>query len=188
MNMEGFFSLIDKLLQSFIWKSVLSHFQWVDWFTIVFILVGIIYGAKTGFFRVLVEILEMFGIIFLVLRYQPPFYKYISRLFTSAPQNILRVGSFLLISIGLFVAMRIVDKRLSQLFHTKLANPFRNVGGAVLGIFYALLIWSFFSQALLLGGSLKIKKIYESGNSVSGYKVKILAPALYNTVTRAGQS
>jgi uncharacterized membrane protein required for colicin V production len=104
--------------------------------------------------------------------------------FGSEHADIIRISAFLLFSVLAFVAMRLIDSKLSTIFHAKLSGPLKPIGGAVFGIFYALLLWSFFSQALVMMRHFpQVKRVYESGNSVTGHQVKLLAPAIYQTVT-----
>ena len=71
--MEWFFSIFDKIIQSYIWKKVLSHLEWMDWVTAFFAFLGPIYGAKRGLLREIVECAEVALVLFLVFTFDKPF-------------------------------------------------------------------------------------------------------------------
>ena len=178
--MEWFFGLIDKFAQSYIWHSVLSRFEWVDWFTALFVIVGVIYGVKTGLLRMLAEILEAVAVIYAVYRFYPPVADYFQKTFEKLYPYYVHTACFLLVSVILFLVMRIIDDQLVKIFHTRLAGPLRGLGGALLGVFYSLMIWSFFSQAIVMTNDLRLKRVYEPGSSLTGAVVKKIVPDIYN--------
>ncbi len=185
--MDWLFGWIDKILQSYIWTSFLSRFEWVDWFTVAFILVGLIYGAKQGLFRTLAEILELIIVILAVWAFYPQLAVQLGKLMHTRPTPWIKTAGFFMTAAVCFLAVRFVDSKISKLFHTKLAAPIKILGGALLGMVYAALFWSLLSQGLTLPQIPAINKVYEQGNSLTGKKIKDLAPKIYGLLPRPSE-
>ena len=182
--MEWFFGWWDKLVQSVFWQSLTSNFQWVDWFTLIFLLAGIVYGLKNGVMAEIGEIIEIMIVIFVVhtyfervstvlLNYAPPFLKEYYK-----PASYIILGVFTWVIIGTMVRI------LKKLVHTQTAPLLRYAGGMVLGGLHLLIIWSFISQAILLFNLPTANKVYHEGGSYSGYFISQIAPDIYKMFAR----
>ena len=177
--MDFVWNTLDKITQFFVAHALFAHFQWVDWVTVIFLIAGIMYGFKSGLMRELAEILETLAVIFIVFS----FYKSLGDLLKTYLKFIPAANSnaiaFIFLMILVWMLILYLDKQLRKLFHTKLAGPIKAFGGAILGAVHVLLIWSLFSQALLLLPFPKVRKAYEKGNSRTGAYVKNIAIQAY---------
>ncbi len=182
---DWFFSWTDRFLQSFIWRSVLSNFQWVDWVTILVLILGILYGIKKGLMRELAEILEAVFILFIVFSYYKKLAFFIRDYFPFIPDGFAPAVAFSVLIIPLWFAVAFIDGKLAQLFHTKTIGPVRIIGGGLLGCFHIFLLWSFISQPIILMPVYRIRRVYEDGNSYTGDKVRTFAPRVYATLSQA---
>ena len=89
------------------------------------------------------------------------------------------LAAFLLIG-GILLIL--LDGKLKQLFHTKLAGPIRLAGGAVTGVFFLLLILSLLTYVLILWPSVAFHKPYADGGSKTGPFIGKLAPQIYQSM------
>ncbi len=177
--MDFFWKWFDKITQVLITHSILAHFQWVDWITGVFLIAGIIYGFKSGLMRELAEIIETLAVVFLVFS----FYKSLASLLKAhikfIPSTTSDVIAFISLTILVWIPILYLDKKMQKVFHTKLAGPIKAFGGAIMGAAHVLLIWSLFSQAIVLLPFPKARKVYEKGSSSTGFFVKNIAVQAY---------
>lgn len=177
--MDWFWSIFDKIIQNQIWNYIFGHFHFVDWVTVAFILIGLYYGLKEGFFRCVAVTLEAIALLWVVLS----FYKKMGGiLFENLPfvgdANSRPIAYLILLVLG-GILMVFIDGKLKTLFHTKLAGPIRAIGGAVCGVFFLLLIWSMVSQVFVIWPLLKLNKAYTDGGSRTGFYVVRIAPTIY---------
>ncbi len=181
--MEWLFEIIDKLVQSAIWKTVLSQFEWVDWFTLALVIVGILYGAKRGLIREIVEILEMLLLLFIVYTFKEFLSGY---LFTKVglTKQLSEPVAFLALTLPVWWVIHWIDHQFSKSFHTKLTGTIRVPGGMILGFAHILILWSFMSQ-IIIGIPIKsVQKVYQGKNSMTGPFVAQLAPTVYVAMTQ----
>lgn len=177
--MDWFWSIFDKIIQNQIWNFIFGHFHFVDWVTLTFVLIGLYYGLKQGFFRCVAVTLETIALLWVVMT----FYKKIGAILL---ENLPFVGegnsrpvAYLILLALSGILMVLLDGKLKSIFHTKLAGPLRPLGGAIFGVFFLLLIWSLFSQIFVIWPSAKMHKPYTDGGSRTGYQVAKLAPTIY---------
>lgn len=182
---DWFFSWVDRFLQSFVWESILSNFKWVDWLTILVLILGLIYGIKKGLLREIVEILEAVFIIFIVFSQYKKVAFFLGEYFSFVPQGFTPLAAFTVLTLPLWILVAFLDGRLTRLFHTKTIGPIRIIGGALLGCFHLLLLWSFISQPLLMMPFPRVRRVYEEGSSYTGDKVRKFAPRVYVSLTEA---
>lgn len=180
--MDWFFSFLDHLQKTIVWQMVFSHFQWVDWFTLIFLLIGFFYGIRKGLMRELAEILEVVIVMFLAMKYAGPMENFIRDAVAFIPKDYAPGVAFILTTAGIGFLVLFIDRYLSKWFQAKAAGALRVVGGALLGLAHAMLFWSLMSHAILLLPLPKLKPIYESGKSYTGAAVKEIVPKVYNTV------
>lgn len=63
--MDLLFQWFDKVAHSFVIQLLMDHSAWVDWFALLFVIIGIAYGIQNGFMSELAEILQIIAVIFL---------------------------------------------------------------------------------------------------------------------------
>ncbi len=176
--MDAILSWFDKFFQAIFVKITMAHFQWVDWVTLVFVLVGIVYGARKGMMREIVEILEMTLITILVLIYQKPLASLFNIYLSFIHDSSIPAVSFILLAGGIWGLVIFIDGHIKKWLHAQLPVWLKIAGGALLGAVHFLIIWSFISQGILLLPVPKIRKSYDSGHSITGVLVRKLAPKM----------
>lgn len=183
--MEWLHSFWAKISQAIFWQNVINHIHWLDWITAAFVIFGVMYGVKKGFFREVVEILEMIIIIFLTHLYYPILLSFLTSYIPKMTPHSLAPAAFILTGLAAWFVVSFFDRPLQKWVHSKLPNFLRISGGVVGGIFHFLILWSFISQAILLMPIKTFPRLYESGHSVTGPFTKELVPAIYK---RASES
>ena len=181
--LDWFFSFFDRIAQSFIWKTFLAHFHWVDWFAVMFVIAGILYGLRNGLMSELAEILEILIVIVLTHEYYVRLNFLLRQLFSKLSEAPLPAVSFILTGGLIWFVVAFAASRLRKLVHTQTLPLLRISGGAVLGAVHALLIFSFMSQAVLLMPITSLKKAYESGGSQFGAAIASLSPKVHQIIT-----
>jgi len=77
----------DGLLQSFMWKSVLSQFHALDWCLLFLLVVGVIYGIRQGFWAVLADLIRIVIAIVLTFEFGEVISHYISKFIGFFPSH-----------------------------------------------------------------------------------------------------
>lgn len=177
--MDWFWSIFDKIIQNQIWNYIFGHFHFVDWITAAFVLIGLYYGLKQGFFRCVAVTIETIGLLWIVFSF---YQKLGGILLQNLPfigeVNSRPVAYIFLLALGGFLTV-LLDGKLKTLFHTKLAGPLRPLGGVIFGVFFLILLWSLAAQICVIWTSLKLNKPFSDGASRTGYQVVKLAPTIY---------
>ncbi len=180
--MDWLFGWFGGLFESLVWKTFISHFIWIDWVTFLLFVIGVIYGAKRGLMREVAEILEVILVTCLVLEYFPTVGNSLLSLFSKAPRFIPDLTAYLLTTLVFGVIMILIDQRTQKWAKVQMIKPLRLLGGALLGGFHFLLLWSFISQPLSLLPLAVIQSVYERGSSYSGRPILGLAPSVHGWV------
>jgi uncharacterized membrane protein required for colicin V production len=178
---------IAKLFEGMFWSTLISHLQWVDWFTFGFIILGMAYGSKKGLMRELVELLELVFLIFLVFTYQKVTLAFFKNVMPSFTNRMLE--PVVIISLGLIFWFLIlfVDRFLQKAIHAKVASVLKVIGGIIVGVVHFVVFWSLISHILIALPIGKMAQAYESGGSVTGEKVKNIAPAIYQFIANPSE-
>lgn len=189
--MDFLFEWIHKLLSSYMWKTLVPEFRWVDWAFFLFMGLGFFYGAKRGLMFVLGETLTlMFIVAFVMTFYVDPAVAlakasikfqgaHPGSIFGKFLRNIhpdtYKFALFVLISLmASFVGFWILGK-LKKIFHSKIPGVIRVLGGALAGVVFFVVLWGFISQALILLPVNKIRFSYqkESGAFIGHRVIRI---------------
>ena len=181
--MEWFHHFIENIFQGIFWRTLLARFQWVDWFTMAFGLIGMIYGMRRGLMREIIEILELVIIIFLIFTYSPTTTALFDTYLPQMTHRAIQPLGFILTTAFFWFAIAFIDGYLRKAVHAKMTGLVRTAGGALFGALHFIIIWSVISQALILMPMPYLTKLYEPGNSVSGEKIKNLAPKIHDMLT-----
>lgn len=179
---EWFFKWWDTFLQSALWQAFLSHFSWVDWIAFLALFLGVIYGLKNGFLAEVSEIFEICVVIAAVGFSFPRFQLFLAQHVKSIPAETLPSVAYITAAIGLWFAIGLTFRVLRKFFHTETAAPIRLIGGGILGGIHLLIIFSFFSQAILLMPARELKLGYDKSNSFTGSAMARLAPTIQNVL------
>ncbi len=178
--MEWFFSIFDKIAASYIWKTLFSHFGWVDWFTAGMIIIGLVYGSQNGMMREVVEIMETIVLVFIVLHYYPELVKMMQLHFNKLPPAATAVFVYILISAAVWTVIYFIDKHFRKLVKAEAPKLIKVGGGALLGMTHTVILWSFLSQMIVMTPARPVRRAYEKGNSVTGHAVLTLAPRIHD--------
>ena len=173
---------VNKIFQIVFWKTLLSKINWIDWITVAFVLLGIVYGIRKGFLRMIAEILEFMVILYVTFFCQKPLADFLSNTASLLTPRAAEPVAFIVIALPIWFLIAVLDRHMQKWVHGKLTGIARGLGGAFLGGFYFILIWSFISQAVILYPYGGLSKLYKTGGSVTGTKIKALAPVLYSIV------
>ncbi|MBI3307303.1 MAG: CvpA family protein [Candidatus Omnitrophica bacterium] len=176
------FRWFDHLTRSVVWQSFASHFQWVDWVTAVFVLIGLVMGFKNGMMEELGGIVEVAIVNFLVFEYAEFIEKLIRSHAAVIPANAAKGVSFMVLAPLAWFVISWISSLFKNLFHADVAPPLRHLGGMAFGVVRLLIFLSFFSQFLLLLPYEQVKRSYAKGQSYSGEYVAQLAPKLHEVM------
>ena len=180
--MEWLSQMIEQIVRSQIWRYVANRFGWVDWVTLAFLFLGLIRGARHGFLRMLVKIAEVLLIAYVTFLYYMKTSDLLRIYVSFLPAKALPITTYAVIALPLAFLIHILDKKCSQWFSTNLSGAIKGIGGALAGMIYALFLWSFISQPLILTPIRHLAKSYEKGISISGPTVSTLMPKLYQKI------
>lgn len=180
--LDWIFSFFDKIAQNVAIRMIVEHFQWVDWFAALFIILGIVYGMQNGFICEIAEIVQIMAVIFLTLEFYERLKIVIQTLLTAIPDQMVSGVAYGLTGIAIWAALAVLYKYLAKIFHTDVPKPLRVGGGAVLGGVHLLIIFSFFCQAVILLPYQHAKKPLTGGTSYTGRYVAELAPRIHRMI------
>ena len=181
--MEWLSQAIEKIIQSQIWRFVTSHFSWLDWITLVFLVWGLLCGARHGLLRTLVKIAETLLVAFVTFLYYQKVSRQLHAVLSFIPDKALPAAGFAAVAFLITFLIQLIDSRAAQWFRTSLAGPVRVIGGGAAGLFYGIFLWSFIFQFFLLLTPQFFQKS-ESGTSLSRPLIKSFAPDIYKKIKR----
>ncbi|MBN1687870.1 MAG: CvpA family protein [Candidatus Omnitrophica bacterium] len=164
-------------------QSFLERLEWVDWLAFTFLILGILYGLKKGFLRELVEIAEMVLIVYLVMGIYEKIAAVIRAQTKKIPYDSADAVAYIFSGIVIWFVVMVIDNYGKKLFHAKAIKPIHYTGGAILGFFHWLLIYSFICLGLSFMPFWPVKMVFEVGNSYIGYKIVKIAPLVYEFVS-----
>ena len=175
------------LFKGVAWDVIIAHFQWNDWFLLTMILLGILYGAKQGFIRQIVEILETCVITAMIIEHYPNVSEFFRSRVPIVPWNYTEVISFFLLLFSIWITFGVVDRIMREWIHANTILGLKLVGGIILGAVNFILITSLFVQGILLIPSFQIKKVFEGGNSYTGIYMVDLAQDVHGYLFHPAQ-
>jgi hypothetical protein len=181
--MDWFTEFFSKIFEGMFWSSLLSKIHWVDWFTVGFGMLGIVYGSRKGLMRILVEILELVLIVYLVFAYKGILLGFIKYLLPKLTERTLEPPVLILSAMVFWFVVAFLDKHLQKLVSAKTEPVLKMTGGAVFGAVQFLIIWSFISHVLIIMPVFSLARAYEPGNSLTGKQVKGIAPFIYGMLS-----
>lgn len=181
---EGITNFFDRFTHQFVMETLFAHAQWVDWFAVLFIVLGIIYGVQNGFFAEVAEIFQIMFVIYLVLEHYKKLQRVLLLHVTFIPDESTAGAAYILMGIVIWVTAGLLTRFLRRFFHIKAAQPLRRAGGAVLGAFHLFVIFSFLCQTLLLLPVRQPKRAFEKGGSYMGHFAAQLAPRIHDMIAQ----
>lgn len=171
--MDKFFTAITE---SWFWQYVLSHFGWVDWVLVGFVVVGIFLGLKHGLGQEFPRLLETFLALYVTFEYYPFFADWLVRS-TPWPESYARPVTFALLGFLSWLTLRLLFEIIGKLIHLEVASPFQWLGGTVVGGIRYFLFFSLISYLLVLFPLDFIQRSYQvqswSGGTLTQVPVKI---------------
>lgn len=185
--MDWFWNIFDSIVQNHIWNVLFGHFHLVDWITSVFALIGLFYGLKQGFFRCLAVTLETTPLLWFVMSFYKKIGGIIGQNLTFIGEGYARPIAYIALLLVGGILMILLDGRLKTIFHTKLANPIRAIGGAVSGVIFLLLIWSLVATIFVIWPLAKLHKPFAEGGSKTGVYVARFAPFVYSALVNPSE-
>ena len=176
--MEWFFSLWDQFQASFLWQDVLSKFKWVDWMTMTFIAIGVIYGMQRGLLRVLTEFVETIFVLIATLLLYRQVGVFLGTYFEFIPSKYLEGVGYLLTLIPIWLGVLAIDSWVSRWFHVDLSKVLSVLGGATVGFVFGICLWGIFSHGLILFKARTLNRAYDKSVSVTGFAIKSIIPKI----------
>ncbi len=180
--LEKIFSWYDHFIQSMVWQAVIDRFHWIDWCTVVFLVIGLIYGFRNGFMGEIAEVLELLVINFLVFKYSEKVAVFLYTNVRRVPQKSVDALSFILTAAVVWFAVVLVVRLMKKVVHADVAKPLRYIGGMIMGAFHLVLLLSFLCQALIRMPVHTIQQEFAEGTSYTGYYLAHLAPRFFQIV------
>lgn len=144
--MDNFFGMVNE---SWFWRYFLSHFGWVDWGLVIFLLLGILMGLKQGLSRELPRLLESLISLYVTLEYSSLFAAWLSRE-TPWPESYLKIFTFAVVGTLSGLLLRLLFEILGRLASLQIASPFQEIGGFLIGGGRYFIFFSLLSYFLLL--------------------------------------
>jgi hypothetical protein len=181
--MDWFKDFFSKIFEGMFWSSLLSRIDWVDWFTIGFLLLGIVYGSRKGLMRILVETLELILIVYLVFAYKGILLGFVKFLLPKLSDRMLEPPVLILSAMVFWFVVAFIDKYLQKMVSAKTEPVLKMAGGAVFGALQFLIIWSFISHVLIIMPVFSMGRAYETGSSLTGSQVKGIAPFIHGMLS-----
>jgi hypothetical protein len=180
--MDWFFGIFDRIIQNRILYAILHGFSWVDWITIAFVCIGLVYGLKQGMFRAMAVCFETCVVLWIVFALEKKFAAVISANLAFLKESTVRPFAYLLLLIVVSIGAIVIDEKLRNTFHTKIAGPVKYTGGAIFGVILLLLFWSLVSKFLVLLPITALHTPYGKGGSRTGQFVVSMAPKVYKFI------
>jgi len=177
--MEWLFSWFDQVVRLLVMYSLWEKFEWVDGFALIFLVLGILYGLQNGLFRELAEILQILIVIYLVLEYWDKVKRLLLEYVKFLPEEAVNPAAFILTAVAVWVLAAVILRFFDRFFHAKTSRSMRLLGGGILGGIHLLIIFSFISQGIMKMPFKRTVKVYEAGNSYTGYYLANLAPKIH---------
>lgn len=171
-----------NIFKNVAWDVIVAHFQWNDWMLLTLVMMGIFYGAKQGFVRQIVEIVEACFIISIIMEYYPGLAEFLKTHVPIIPWNLTEIIAFFSLMVTVWVVVAVVDRIMKEWVHAKTLVGLKLVGGIVLGVFHFLMITSLITQGIMLIPAWEIKKVYEPGNSYTGVYMADFAKQIHGYI------
>lgn len=180
--MEWISQGFDRLVQSAVWRSVLSQAQWIDWLVLIAAILGLMQGIKKGFMTVLGDILQLMAVIVLTLEFEGKVSAILSTYAVFLPEAWMKTCGFAIAAIVFWWVVRFMSQFLAKIISAQTSSQLKVVGGGLCGVVYALLLLSFISQGILLSPLESLKTVYEKNASHTGFKLAHMAPKIHQLV------
>jgi len=177
--LDWLFSFFDKIAQNVLIKMLADHFVWVDWFALLFVVLGIVYGYQNGFIAEIAEIAQIMAVIFLTFENYKHLQSLVMHFYAFLPKDYVSGISYGVTGIAIWALFGILYKHLGKIFHTDVPKPLKTGGGALLGAVHLLIIFSFFCQTIILLPFPTARKPLTGGGSFSGAYIGELAPKIH---------
>lgn len=179
---ETVFQWFQNFFTSYYVQFMLNNFQWVDWFALLFFVLGVIYGIQNGFMSEVMEIVQIMIVIYFVLEYYTNLQSLVRNAIPQLPAESLKGFCFIAMALFVWGIAGLLYKFLRKFFHTTMAKPLRYIGGATLGGIHLLVIFSFLCQGILLLPFRGLHKAFDPGSSYAGTYMKDLAPKIHDMI------
>ena len=140
---------VETMTQTWFWRYFFSHFGWVDWLLLAFLLIGIMLGLKHGMAQELPRVFEMIISLYLSLEYQPVLTEWLVRE-TPCPEAYAQPLTFGLIGFLSWFALRFLFEILGRFIRLEVAAPFQLLGGLIAGGARYFLFFAMISYFLVL--------------------------------------
>jgi uncharacterized membrane protein required for colicin V production len=186
--MEWISQWLDRIFQSMAWRSLFSHFQWLDWLTLISVGMGAIYGIRKGFTAMAGDILQLIAVATLTLELDGKANSVLRNYVNLVPASMVPLIGFIVTAVLAWLLVNFIAKYLRKFLSAQTSTALKIIGGAVGGGFYVFLFLSFISQAVILSPWESLKKVYEKKASYTGYPLARMAPKIHQLITRPFES
>ena len=135
----------EKMSSSVFWSSM----GWVDVILIIVFLLGIFFGLKKGFAKMLEGLIEVMTAEVVVVEYNATLASFLAARFQISIQ-ILQVITFAVLTILSILILWFIFKLLSLIVDVLFKQPLNNIGGALAGGLQFILFLGLISEFLML--------------------------------------
>lgn len=182
--MEKYFAWFQGFIQGMSFQNFWDSFHVLEWFLAGFLLLGVAYGMKRGFLRVLVELLEFMMIIFLVMaNHQWLSTEFLSKIPKLSWEIALPIAYFLVLSV-VWASIIVLDQTLGKWIQAKTASGLKVAGGVILGPVYFYLIFGAIAKGLSLIPHAWMKALFITGHPTWATSVVQAPQRIYDVLMK----
>jgi len=168
-----------QMFSSAIWHNLFQNFRGVDYFTVIFLIVGFVYGAKQGLMREIGEVIEVLIVLYVTIHLYESAVSFMKTISKQLPLEWAKPTAFFVIMAVVWLIILIIDTYGRKMMHTQMIAPIRVLGGAALGTIHSMLIMSVVCFGLALVPIRGVKNQFDNGQSITGPLLIKVAPAMH---------
>lgn len=167
--MEALKALVQKVLESPVWKSFFGHLQWIDWLAAAAVLTGFFGGLKKGFTRAFLETITWVLTAALTLEFYPQTAVFLQPHLDFLSGVLLTFTAFVLLASACLLALRLFFWGFVFILPAADASAVELSLAIAFNIFNKLLFLGLAGSAILLSPWGGLKPVFGSGDSYAGY-------------------
>ncbi len=183
--MKDFFIWAKGFFQGLALHNDLQSLHLFDLTFVLFLFLGMIYGMKRGFLRMMVETLEFCAVIFFTMDNYEWLALWMTQHFRkiSMPESLALGTAFFFLLTSVWAAVMVVDLYLKEWVSAKTQPILRVIGGGIFGIINFFLIFSMVCKGLFLIPNPEVQHVFWVGHSHFGPDLANVISDVYRLLT-----
>lgn len=173
--------LIDALRKSVLY-SMLESLAPFDWFVLVALVIGILYGGRKGFGDMLGKVVGMAAVSVVVLACYASLGKFLLQVIVALPNKVAEALAFLILTVITWVFVFWILGVFGKFIKVEVSGILKFFGGLFLGALFVVLLSSFIAQFFLFLPENGVKWIYNEGHSYTGAALSKVAPKIQRII------